>query len=138
MERIFVYGSLREGMYNYDRYLKGHVLSNKVGYVKGELYAIKGVRYPALLEGKDRIVGEIIEVDDPSILQIIDELEEYFGEDDINNEYDKKFVDIYNEKDEKIDRLFVYFFNMRKESHKNSLDNRILHGDFIKYSKENV
>ena len=49
MKQIFVYGSLRKGMYNYERYVKGksHFVGN--GYVKGCLYALKDAAYPALL-----------------------------------------------------------------------------------------
>ena len=35
MARIFVYGTLRKGMYNYDRYLKDKQSFREYGYIKG-------------------------------------------------------------------------------------------------------
>lgn len=68
MERIFVYGSLREGMYNYDLYLKSENTFRRYAYVKGTLFTIQSKPYPALLlEGDDMIIGEIHEVSDQTL-----------------------------------------------------------------------
>ena len=37
--KIFVYGSLRTGFFNYEKYLKGKVIKSELGRVKG-LYII--------------------------------------------------------------------------------------------------
>ena len=47
MARIFVYGTLRKGMYNYDRYLKDKQSFREYGYIKGKLMSLKGQKYPA-------------------------------------------------------------------------------------------
>ena len=59
MARIFVYGTLRTGMYNYDQYLKDKQSFKKYGYIKGKLMSLKGQKYPAfLLEGDDMMLFE--------------------------------------------------------------------------------
>ena len=37
-KKIFVYGSLRTGFYNYNKYLKGKIEDAVLGKVKGKLY----------------------------------------------------------------------------------------------------
>ena len=49
--KLFVYGSLRMGLYNYELYLKGKSHFLGYGYVIGELYSLKERSYPALLPG---------------------------------------------------------------------------------------
>ena len=74
MATIFVYGTLLEGCRNYDRLLKGRVRSIQTAYVKGTLYSLKGVDYPALVDGDSFIRGEQMEVAD-DVLPLLDELE---------------------------------------------------------------
>lgn len=138
MERFFVYGSLREGMYNYVRYLKGRIIKNQQGFVKGELYTIKGVVYPALLSGEHFIAGEIMQIQDTNIWKELDELESYHGEGNVENEYHKVMMDIYDEHKVLVEQLPVYMFNMDKPSHKNILNERILSGDYVAYMKQKM
>lgn len=132
MVRLFVYGSLRQGMYNYERYLKGNSTYIGKGYVKGALYTLKGKVYPALIEGEDFIPGEIYEVEE-AVAQAVDALEDYVpGNKD--NEYHKVKRTIYDAQHEVLTKLDVYMFNMEKSGHKELLDKRI--SDFVKDTKE--
>lgn len=136
MTTIFVYGSLREGMYNYDRYLKGRVLSNTKGYVKGSLHEIKGVTYPALVQGEDFILGEIMEINDEGILDELDELEGFICEGHIDNEYDKVMMNIYDETKEIIQILPVYIFNQNNSKHIGLLGKKIEVHDYVLHMKQ--
>lgn len=136
MTSIFVYGSLREGMYNYDRYLKGRVNANKKAYVKGNLYEIKGVVYPALIDGERMILGEIIEISDEKIIPELDALEGFIEKDHMDNEYDKIVMDIYNVDHEIIDRLPVYVFNMRNPKNQALLGDLIEINDYVEHCKQ--
>lgn len=90
MKRFFVYGSLREGFFNYDKYLKGQVLTNEVATTKGELYHMQHKGYPALIDGDRNIEGEVITVKNPEILvKELDKMENFFGHNNENNEYDR-------------------------------------------------
>ena len=88
MVRIFVYGTLRKGMYNYDQYLKDKQSFRKYGYIKGKLMSLKGQKYPAfLLEGDDMVLGEIHEVDD----EFIKVLDAKLLDKEIGNDFVKYF-----------------------------------------------
>ena len=47
--RIFVYGTLRLGMYNYDLYLRDEDSFRSYAYIKGSLMTILTKVYPAYL-----------------------------------------------------------------------------------------
>lgn len=133
MKKLFVYGTLRTDMYNYKKFLKDKILQSELAYVKGSLYEIKGVLYPALIPGDHMIAGEIMEVDDDAIFTTLDELEGYHGEANDANEYDKVMMDIYDDRGEIIDYLPVYVFNTRKEERKKLLSSQILEHDYVAF-----
>ncbi|MEG0549014.1 MAG: gamma-glutamylcyclotransferase family protein [Coprobacillus sp.] len=136
MERIFVYGTLRKGMYNYDLYLKKENSFLQYAYVKGTLYTIQSKKYPALLlEGDSMIIGEIHEVNQ-DVLQRVDEMEEYFGDGCIDNEYNKVICDIYDDKQIVIDRLPVYVYNTNNVEKAKLLGEEIVSHDYVQYIKE--
>lgn len=135
-QKIFVYGTLRKGMYNYDQYLRDEDSFLSYAYIKGSLMTIHLKKYPAYLqEGHDMILGEIHEISEKTA-QLIDELEGYYGENDIRNEYHKIICDIYNENGEIIDHLPVYVFNMDKRDNVIMLGDDIECHDFVRFIQQ--
>ncbi|MCR1871066.1 gamma-glutamylcyclotransferase family protein [Longicatena caecimuris] len=132
MKQIFVYGSLRKGMYNYERYLKGKSRFVGYGYVKGCLYALKDAAYPALLDGDQDVFGEIYEIDE-QVASAIDELEGCHK--DALGEYYKARKIIRTTQGALLE-LEVYCFSLDYEKNAERLKAVIPHGDFVKYVKE--
>ena len=137
--KIFVYGSLREGFYNYEKYLAGDVLKNEIGILSGELFELKGLGYPALLQGANTVVGEIMTLngDVKAIMQTLDELECYFGENDLTNLYDKIITSVFNTETKKQEQLPVYFYNMKRPNVDPSILVSIKEGDWKIYTEKN-
>lgn len=133
MKKIFVYGTLRTDMYHYKQYLKEKIIQSELAYVKGSLHEIKGVIYPALIEGNDMIAGEIMEIDDDHIFEILDELEGYHGSSDPRNEYEKITMNIYDDQGEIVDRLPVYVYNTANATYQQKLSMKILENDYVAY-----
>ena len=100
MTRLFVYGTLRKPGRNH-HYLKTADFITKA-QVKGCLYWIQGLNYPALLEGEEWISGELYEVDAPTEVRL-DELEGYIAIDHPDNLYHKKQMDIVKPEDLGVD-----------------------------------
>ena len=60
---IFVYGSLREGFYNYDKYLKGKITSIRQAKIDNmNIYHMPYKGYPAMFNGDRTVYGEIVEI----------------------------------------------------------------------------
>ena len=134
MIQLFVYGSLRKGMYNYERYLKGKSNFVANGVVKGELYALHDVSYPALLMGDEDILGEIYEVDE-DVAHDIDVLEGYVH-DASQNDYNKVLMEVYVDSLGQSMLLPVYVFNLEREDNVSMLAQRITCNDYVTYYLE--
>ncbi|MGG7142147.1 gamma-glutamylcyclotransferase family protein [Clostridium nigeriense] len=110
---LFVYGSLREGFFNYDLYLKGKVKSIRPAEINGfELYHMPYKGYPAVLPGNNTIVGEVVEIEDyDSTLKAMDKMEGFLEEGNPNNEYSRKLVQVKLTDDESSEDCYSYFYN---------------------------
>ena len=135
MKKMFVYGTLRVGMYNYEKYYKEYDSFRQNAYVKGLLYTLKGKVYPALTEGTQMVLGEIHEVPD-EVQDEVDLMEGFFGEGVIENEYDKTVSDIYDADGKVIDCLPVYFYNVRNAENRELLGEIITGNDYVAYLQE--
>jgi gamma-glutamylcyclotransferase (GGCT)/AIG2-like uncharacterized protein YtfP len=77
-ERIFVYGSLMEGFFNYKKSFEGKVLSRVSGRVRGRLCHQTNKGYPAMTPGDGWVRGELLELEDfGHLLEIADRIERY-------------------------------------------------------------
>lgn len=132
MKKMFVYGTLRVGMYNYEKYYKGYDSFRGYGYVKGTLHTLKGKNYPALTPGEHMILGEIHEVPD-EVQDEVDRMEGFFGEGNPENEYDKTVSVIYDDGGKILDYLPVYFYNMKNPENRELLGDIIICCDYVSY-----
>lgn len=128
MTRLFVYGTLRKPGRNH-HYLKTADFITKA-QVKGCLYWIQGLNYPALLEGEEWISGELYEVDAPTEVRL-DELEGYIAIDHPDNLYHKKQMDIVDERFESLGKAFVYIFNADAPQARHLVYKRIDENDYF-------
>lgn len=132
--KVFVYGSLRTGFFNYDLYLKGKVSKSTLGKTKGKLFHMPHKGYPALLDGEDYVYGEIMEIDDyEKVVISMDEMEGYYEIDGKDNEYNRIAVDVLNEETNETEKCYIYKFAVHDENefYKNSI--HIEHGDWKKF-----
>lgn len=110
---LFVYGSLREGFYNYEKYLKGKVLKNTPAVLHNmKLYHMPYKGYPAILEGTGEVYGEIVEVSDyDTTVKAIDDMENFINEENPANEYHKKLLEVEHLETGQKEMCYVYFYN---------------------------
>lgn len=135
-QKIFVYGVLRKGMYQYDLYLRDEDSFCSYGYIEGGLFRLIGRLYPAFLkEGHDMILGEIHEVSE-DIIALIDENFHCYQPNDKKNEFHKEICEIYDQDKNIIDRLPVYVLNMDNPTNLIALKEPIVCGDFLQYLAE--
>jgi gamma-glutamylcyclotransferase (GGCT)/AIG2-like uncharacterized protein YtfP len=93
--RLFVYGTLKPGEANFDRYCRT-AISAQPAWVQGQLYALN-LGYPGLvLGGSELVVGVLLEFADPGVLAAIDELEDYRADRAADlNEYQRQWCRIF-------------------------------------------
>ncbi len=74
--RVFVYGTLKPGEVNYQRYCAGKVREEKSAIAFGNLFNLP-LGYPAMTPGESIVRGFLLTFTDSTILTILDELEDY-------------------------------------------------------------
>lgn len=131
---VFVYGSLREGFFNYDIYLKGKVLSSRSAILRGmDLYHMPYKGYPAIVPGKGVVVGEVVEIDDyKNTITAMDDMEGFISEDNPKNEYHKQLHEVEFENGT-TEQCYLYFYN--KDIDDRFVDEAVYipDGDWAKY-----
>lgn len=136
---LFVYGSLRDGFFNFDKYIKDEVISRKLGKIKGTLYHMPNKGYPAVLSGDEDIIGEVIEVRNwDENLKALDDMEGYISEGNKDNEYNRELLDVEiidGNKGEKV-KAFSYLYNMNDKDAFEKHSVYIPHGDWKKFMLE--
>jgi len=134
-KKVFVYGSLRENFFNYDKYLKNKVLPASLGEVKGKLFHLSHKGYPALLDGEDTIIGEIMELKDfYEDIVSLDQMEGFLPFEDISsNEYIRTTIHVKNLETKAIENCYVYKYVDGNDKSFNSHAIYIPHGDWKKY-----
>lgn len=136
-KKIFVYGSLREGFFNYDKYLAGKVFPAQLGKVTGKLYHLSHKGYPALLHGDDEVIGEIMEMKDfYKDIVPMDEMEGYISEENTSlNEYTRTMMVVKNLETKEEEICYVYKYEQHTQEDFQIHAEYIPHGDWKAYMK---
>lgn len=134
---LFVYGSLREGFFNYNKYLDGKVIEKKDAKLEDmKLYHLPYKGYPALTYGEDTVYGEIMVLNPEhyeDTLKAIDQLEGFIGENNPDNEYHRVILEVENLHTNEKEKCYVYFYN---RDHDPLFDNSAIylpHGNWREY-----
>ena len=136
--KLFVYGSLLSGFFNYDKALEGNVLTCIRAKVQGVLFHQVRKGYPALIEGTDWVYGELLELTNFSrILPEIDVLENYYGM-DFDNEYKRLLTQVFVEKENRWikQKAFIYWYAKKDLGKPNNPVIRLSQGDWRSYMQE--
>ncbi len=132
--KIFVYGTLREGFNNaMEKVLHENSLYLGIGYMHGKLFDLG--RYPAVTIGHDensKVIGEVFEMNDADYL--LPKLDEYEG---IGmhypqpHEYFRRQTKIFTDNDCYL--CWVYAYNLDTDDIK-----LIESGDYLEYAKKTM
>ncbi|WP_017316282.1 gamma-glutamylcyclotransferase family protein [Mastigocladopsis repens] len=75
--KVFVYGTLKPGEENYQRYCAGQVVNATKAVAQGKLFALP-MGYPAMTQGDSPIHGYLLSFIDSRVLTDLDNLEDYY------------------------------------------------------------
>ena len=134
---LFVYGSLIEGFFNYDKYLKGKVVEKRAAKLENmQLYHMPYKGYPAILKGQNSILGEIMVINEDNYeatMEAMDKMEGFISENNPENEYHKIVLEVKNLQTNEKEKCFVYFYNKDKDKVFDSESVYIPNGDWKEY-----
>ncbi|CAM4178618.1 gamma-glutamylcyclotransferase [Paenibacillus alkaliterrae] len=106
MENVFVYGTLRRGECNH-RLIADSTCLATAARIQGGLVDT-GHGYPGLLKMEGEVTGELYEVSE-SQLASMDELEDFFGNENPDNLYNRFEVEVYTDRGSI--KAWTYFYN---------------------------
>jgi gamma-glutamylcyclotransferase (GGCT)/AIG2-like uncharacterized protein YtfP len=112
--KIFVYGTLKPGEYNYQYYCAGKVVEAIKAYTWGQLYHLT-LGYPALTTGNDKVTGFLLTFADKEILKSLDELEDYCPQrSPQENEYQRQKIPVYDLAGQSLGKAWGYVMALEK------------------------
>lgn len=76
---VFVYGTLKPGECNYERFCAPYVIEARAAITSGRLYDLP-LGYPGMTWELGWVLGVRLTFDDPEVLVQLDQLEEFFPE----------------------------------------------------------
>jgi gamma-glutamylcyclotransferase (GGCT)/AIG2-like uncharacterized protein YtfP len=92
-DAVAVYGLLRAGESGFKRFgLAGAFAPLGPCVIAGQLYDLGA--YPGLVAGQGRVIGELFEVRDPSVIPALDAFEDYWPDDPERSRYDRVQVQL--------------------------------------------
>lgn len=112
--RVFVYGTLKPGECNYDRYCAPHVVEVQEAMVYGQLFDLP-LGYPAMTLGTFPVYGFVLSFVDRMVLNELDWLEDY----DANrpaeqNEYIRVKVETFSLDHQSLGPVWVYLMQLER------------------------
>ncbi|KYC39340.1 hypothetical protein WA1_31900 [Scytonema hofmannii PCC 7110] len=106
--KVFVYGTLKPGEENYDRYCIGKVVDAIGAIAVGKLFALP-MGYPAMALGDHSVRGYLLSFADSQVLIDLDELEDYHpARDESENLYNRQQIEVHDLQGHSLGWAWVY------------------------------
>ncbi len=112
--KVFVYGTLKPGEINYQRYCAGAVVEAQKAIAFGQLFDLS-LDYPAMTDGESPVYGFVLTFADPDILNVLDELEDYDSRRTPEaNEYQRQQIETYDLSGQALGLAWVYLMTIER------------------------
>ena len=106
---VFVYGTLKPNEANFAAYCEGKTIAIQNGIAYGELFALP-MGYPAMIVGNQRVHGYLLSFNDVSILEALDELEDYQCDRAASaNLYNRQQIEVFDLAEKSVGMAWAYF-----------------------------
>ncbi|MBD2529392.1 gamma-glutamylcyclotransferase [Nostoc flagelliforme FACHB-838] len=110
--QVFVYGTLKPGETNYQKYCADKVVDVKRAFVQGKLFALP-IGYPAMTLGDSQVHGYLLSFSNPRILNELDVLEDYQPNRQMpENLYNRQITEVYEPQSLSLGWAWVYLMTL--------------------------
>ncbi|MBP0031292.1 gamma-glutamylcyclotransferase family protein [Roseofilum sp. Guam] len=114
MFKVFVYGTLKPGEVNYQRYCEGRIVKEEQAIAWGRLFLLP-MGYPGLTVGTNRIEGYVLHFQDSHLLNQLDQLEGYHPDSPLeDNQYLRQLMPVFRPTGEPLGDALVYVMSVEK------------------------
>ncbi|MBO3464244.1 gamma-glutamylcyclotransferase [Aetokthonos hydrillicola Thurmond2011] len=109
--RVFVYGTLKPGEVNYQKYCAGKVVDATPAIALGELFALP-MGYQAMTLGNSPVHGYLLTFYDEEIFTQLDDLEDYQPErPESKNLYNRRQIEVYDQQGRSLGWAWAYLIS---------------------------
>lgn len=106
--RIFVYGTLKPGYRNHDRYCRDRLIDLQPAQVRGSVYSLP-VGYPGMTHGDGWVKGFLLTLrEDGQTLADLDNLEDY-NPNDASSPYQRELAEVFTREHQPLGQAWAYF-----------------------------
>ncbi|PZV16448.1 MAG: hypothetical protein DCF20_07995 [Pseudanabaena sp.] len=113
---VFVYGTLKPNEANFSQYCDGRTIAMQKAIAYGELFALP-MGYPAMTMGDRQVYGYLLSFPDVSILDSLDELEDYQCDRSASeNLYNRQKIEVFDLEGKSLGLAWAYFMTSAKVS----------------------
>lgn len=112
--KVFVYGTLKPGEANYQRYCALKVVETTRAIAYGQLFDLP-LGYPAMTPGESPVQGFVLTFAEPVIISVLDALEDY-DPDRLpeENEYYRQLIETYSPAGQSLGLAWVYLMTFEQ------------------------
>ena len=112
--KVFVYGTLKPGEVNYQRYCAGEVIAATPAIARGQLFALS-LGYPAMTTGTQTVHGFLLSFENTAILPRLDALEDFVpGRSPEQNEYQRELITVFNSEGQPLGDAWAYLMHPQR------------------------
>lgn len=107
--RVFVYGTLKPGEANYQKYCAGKVKAAQRAFAIGKLFNLP-MGYPAMMLGEGQVQGYLLSFTNSGAFRELDNLEDYRPSRQISeNLYNRQYIEIFDLQGLSLSWAWAYF-----------------------------
>lgn len=118
---VFVYGTLKPGECNYDRYCAANIVKAQEALVYGQLFDLP-FGYPAMTVGEAPVYGFVLLFADQATLTQLDELEDYDPHRPVDqNEYVRTEIETFSLDRHPLGSAWVYLMSLERAKSSNGI-----------------
>lgn len=112
--RVFVYGTLKPGEFNYNCYCAGKVLEAQKAIALGKLFSLP-VGYPAMTSGNEPVRGCLLTFENDEILTALDSLENYDPQrPSAENHYNRQKIETFDATSQSLGLAWAYLMTFEQ------------------------
>ncbi len=112
--KVFVYGTLKPGKFNYQVHCSGKVINARAAISQGQLFSLPA-GYPAMTLGEGQVHGFVLSFKEHAVLSQLDDYEDYqVGRSPQHNLYERCLIETFDLTGQSFGSAWAYLMSLER------------------------